>query len=146
MLSVCPTKCWVFEKGRTPTSGCRAVFISVSPTKYDNSLLVIDLLKCSYCFILTPHYYDSFMICPINSIIFRKGSEWRYYICISEISRIYKVIYFIYNIRAYQIRPNSIKSKLVSYNIQMKLISNNIKNRVRGKTIENFICIFHFRH
>ena len=29
----------------------------------------------------------------INSIIFRKASEWRYHICISQISRIYQVIY-----------------------------------------------------
>ena len=113
MSSVCPTKWWVFEKERTPTSDCQVVFIGVSPTKYDNFLFVIDLFKRSCCFILTPHYYDSFMMWPtgyaptmlvpqnpsfeqflkINSIMFRKASEWRYHICVSEISRIYKVIY-----------------------------------------------------
>ena len=41
--SVCPTKWWVFEKGRTPTSDCQVVFIGVSPIKYDNFLLGIDL-------------------------------------------------------------------------------------------------------
>ena len=41
--SVCPTKWWVFEKGRTPTSDCQGVFIGVSPIKYDNFLLGIVL-------------------------------------------------------------------------------------------------------
>ena len=114
MSSVCPTKWWVFEKERLPTSDSQVVFNGVSPTKYDIFLSVIDLFKRSYCFILTPHYYDSFMMWPtgyastmlvpptpsfeqflkINSIIFRKASEWRHHICISEISRTYKVTYY----------------------------------------------------
>ena len=113
MSSVCPTKWSVFEKERTLTSDCQVVSVGVSPTKYDIFLLVIDLFKRSCCFFLTPHYYDSFMMWPtgyaptmlapptpsfeqflkINSIIFRKASEWRYHICNSEISRIYQVIY-----------------------------------------------------
>ena len=113
MSSVGPTKWWVFEKRRKPTSDCQVVFIGGSPTKYDVFLLVIDLFKRSCCFILTPHYYDSFMMWPtgcastmlvpptpsfeqflnINFIIFTQISEWRNYICISEISRIYKVNY-----------------------------------------------------
>ena len=101
-----------WKKKRTPTSDCQVVFIGVSPSKYDNFHLVIDLFKRSCCFFLTPQYYDSFMIWPtvyaptmlvpptpsfeqflkINSISFRKASERRYHIIISEISRIYKRI------------------------------------------------------
>ena len=54
--------------GRTPTSdrqvGTRIVFIGVSPTKYDNFLLVIDLFIVHVASFVTPHYNDSFMICP----------------------------------------------------------------------------------
>ena len=128
MSSVCPTKWWVFEKERTPTSDCQVVSVGVSPTKYDIFLLVIDLFKRSCCFFLTPHYYDSFMMWPtgyaptmlvpptpsfeqflkINSIIFRKASEWRYHICISEISRLYQVIYSL----IHKTTPPTQKSKM----------------------------------
>ena len=65
----------------------------------------------------------------INSIIFRKASEWRYHICISEISRIYQVIY-------------SLIHKTPSPRKRVKWNKRNTQQRFQGPNLNYFSLFF----